>query len=183
MSKRNRSRNFTKNLPPEILEQLNKMIVDGCTYEEIGVWLKKFDVNVHRSTINRYGQGYLDRLERIKIISEQTKAVFEDNKGKPATELSDASVLIVTQMLMESLMENEEIDMKDLTKAAQALATLQRSNVSSEKLKIDTQTKVQMGLDMFVKRISTELNSKYPELQERLTEIAQEVAESIEGQN
>lgn len=183
MSKRNRSRNFTKNLPPEILEQLNKMIVDGCTYEEIGHWLKKFDVNVHRSTVNRYGQGYLERLERIRIISEQTKAVFEDNKGKPATELSDASVLIVTQMLMESLMENEEIDMKDLTKAAQALATLQRSNVSSEKLKIDTQTKVQLGLDMFVNRITAELNGKYPELLDKLAEIAEEVASDLERQN
>lgn len=183
MSKRNRSRNFTKSLPPEILEQLNKMIVDGCTYEEIGNWLKKFDVNVHRSTINRYGQGYLERLERIRIISEQTKAVFEDNKGKPATELSDASVLIVTQMLMESLMENEQIEMKDLTKAAQALATLQRSNVSSEKLKIDTQTKVQLGLDMFVNRITAELNGKYPELLDKLAKIAEEVASDLERQN
>lgn len=147
---RRRHYKVTRALPPELVEEVNRRIVEGHTYEEIADWLRQMGRPVSKSAVQRYGSHYLTTMERLKLARDQARAIIEEAGDLPDTAMAQAASEIAIQLIMEALMAVNErgpdgLD-KKVIEAMKALAQLERSAVSREKLKLEFQRKVQQAV-------------------------------------
>ncbi|SHJ60011.1 phage protein Gp27 family protein [Desulfofundulus thermosubterraneus] len=167
-------------LPPEIVEAINRKLVEGYTYQQLANWLNQMGHPVGKSSLARYGKDFLSRLERLRVVKEQARAIVEVNPDAPATEMAEAANQLATQLIMEFLMQ---VDLDDLaqakvTEVLKALAKLEASGVRREQLKFN----FNRGVDAAVSRIKEALRAEVaadPELAARLAEMVDRQAEAL----
>lgn len=182
MSDRRSHPKILTELPPEIVEAVNDLLVSGKTYQEVVDFLKEKGQQVSRSSVGRYGKDFLARLERLKVVKEQARTIVQESADAPATEMAEAANQIATQLIMEHLMEVSDLEGEKVTEILKALARLEQSGVAREKLKMDFRKKVKVALEAFKKDLYTELEGREPELCERLIQVANRVAERLEAE-
>lgn len=144
---RRRHYKVTRALPPELVEEVNRRIVEGHTYEEIAGWLRQMGRPVSKSAVQRYGSHYLTTMERLKLARDQARAIIEEAGDLPDTAMAQAASEIAIQLIMEALMSVNErgpdgLD-KKVIEAMKALAQLEKSAVAREKLKFDYRQKAE----------------------------------------
>lgn len=148
MARRKHSK-IERELPQELVEEINARLVEGHTYREIADWLRQMGHPVSKSSVGRYGKDFLARLERLRIVREQARAIVEDNADRPATELNEAASALASQLITEALLAANEagngLD-KKVTEAIKALALLERSAVARERLKLEYRQKAETAV-------------------------------------
>ena len=114
--------------------------------------------------------------EKPSVAKEFAKLLAEDNIDRPATELHEANNLLASQLIMEAMVD-DEMDAKEKAQVAKSIATLQRAQVSNEKLKIDArkeQGAVHTAFRLFTDKVYSEIGEKYPDIAQKLFELAEE---------
>jgi hypothetical protein len=135
-------------LPEEVVKAVHELLVSpGVTYNDVVSWLKQKGHEVSKSAVGRYSQHFLGRLERLQAVKDQAKAIIEANPDAPATEMHEAANQLAVQLIMEKLMELPDLEGAKITEILKALALLERSAVSREKLKMEFRSKVQQAVD------------------------------------
>lgn len=112
----------------------------------------------------------------MRIAKEFAKLLAEDSVDRPATELHEANNLLASQIIMEAMVD-DEMDAKARAEAAKSIATLQRAQVSNEKLKIQARKErgaVHIAMQLMQDKIFAELGEKYPDVAEKLMQLAEE---------
>lgn len=130
----------TSALPKELVEVVNQKLVGGHTYLEITEWLKGLGHEISQASIGRYGKSFLSQLEKLKLVKEQARAILTETDGL-SLEMEEASVQIALQKIMEFLMELDGLQGEKASKIMTALARLQSSSVSRERIKMDYRKK------------------------------------------
>lgn len=178
MNKRRSHPKITSEFPPELVEAINKLIVNGQTYQQITDFVLDKGYQISSGSVKRYGKDFLSRLERLKVVREQAKAIIEDNPDRPATEMGEAANQLATQLIMERLMELDLTDLQEakVTELLKALALLERSAVSREKLKYEFNHGVEAAFAKLKEALRKELVSN-PELLEQIFILADRVKE------
>jgi hypothetical protein len=164
--------------PPEIVETLNKKLVDGYTYQEIAEWLKQMGHEVGKSSIGRYGKDFLSRLERLKLIKDQAKAIVETNPDAPTTEMAEAANQLAIQLITEALMQVDNLEGAKITEVFKALALLERSGVAREKLKYEYDRGVKADIAKLKAELKRELGSN-TDLLSQLEEMIESIQEQV----
>lgn len=110
----------------------------------------------------------------------------EDNVDRPTTELHEANNALISQIIMEVLID-EEMSVEDKIKAAKSVATLQSAQVRNEKLKIDARKasgEVHTAMNILKAKVFEMLSSNYPDVTQIIMNIADEIeAETINAKN
>lgn len=182
MEQKNRSHGKIDNLSPELKKEVEEKLLNGETYEEVSVWLKSKGEDVHLSSVGRYGKKFLNRFESVRIAKEFAKLLAEDNAERPATELHEANNLLASQLIMEAMVD-DSMDAKERAEAAKSIASLQRAQVSNEKLKL--QARKEMGaihsaMELLKQKVFTEIGENYPEVAAVFLELAENVEKEME---
>lgn len=177
--KGNRSHKVVEKLPPNVIAAINDAIVNKRkTYQEIVDWLKSDGYNVSWSSVQRYGQEFLKNLEEITIKREQAKAIIETSGGLKM-EMSEATSTVAFQLLMDMLINTDSKNIEKITlDAIKTLATLERSTVSREKLKMSYDKGVKEASERIKTQMREEL-SNYPELIEQMCKVVDEAKEHL----
>lgn len=163
-----------EDFPPEIVSEINDTIVNKRpgrkTYKEMEDWLKADGYDISDSSLQRYGKNFLAKLERIKTACEQAKTILETSSGLK-TDMAEATSTVAFQLLMEVLINTdaEKVDNTTLN-AIKALAMLERSTVSREKLKLEYDKGVNAAVEQFDDRFSKGM-SNHPEFLIQMKEI------------
>lgn len=178
---KNRSHGKIDRLPAPLKRKVEDKLLEGETYEDIASYLKEQGEDIHYSSVGRYGRGFLKKFESVRIAKEFAKLLAEDNIDRPATELHEANNLLASQIIMEALVD-EEMDPKERAQAAKSIASLQRAQVSNEKLKIDArreQGAVHAAFRVFTGKVYSEIGKKYPDLAAKLLQLAEETEKEM----
>ena len=138
-------------LPDEIRAAVDRQIMAGVEYQEIADYINAMGTQVSRSSVNRYGQKFMVKMERLRLAREQAKIVVESAKDEPALEMVEATSLMAVQVIMERLIEMDDLKDAKSTEVIKALALLERSATNRERLKLDARRKA----DEVVKNIET----------------------------
>ncbi|MDI3480803.1 MAG: hypothetical protein PWQ97_458 [Tepidanaerobacteraceae bacterium] len=165
-------------LPDELVEAVNKKLVEGHTYQEITQWLNEMGHSVGKSSVARYGKDFLSRLERLRVVKEQAKAIVNESGDRPATEMAEAANQMAMQLIMETLMKVDSISTDDIHKIFNALARLESSGVQREKLKMDFRQKIEIAITRLKEQLKVEL-SEYPELKEQIYAVVDKAADEM----
>ncbi|WP_374981169.1 DUF3486 family protein [Pseudomonas solani] len=119
-------------LPGEVKAWLDQVLVENnfSGYEALSAELADRGYSIGKSALHAYGQTFEDRLSRLRMASEQAKAVVTaapDEEGA----VNEALMRLVQEHLFNLLMaEDGKID---LPKVAKAVAELGRASVVQKK--------------------------------------------------
>ncbi len=172
-----RSRHKISQMPPEVVERVNKELSKGTTYEKVVEMLEECGYTISTTSVHRYSKEFLVKLERLKIAKEQAKVLVEEVSDRPATEMHEAAnqmaVQLITELLMNGNFEDEGAIQK-LSGIFKSLAALEKSAVLREKLKADRADDVAAAITSIKKELADELQ-KEPDLLRRMTELVERV--------
>lgn len=170
---RRKHHKIKQELPNELVEAVNKRLVEGHTYREITDWIKNEGYEISKSSVGRYGKDFLSRLERLKVIKEQAKTIVEQSADRPATEMHEAANQMAMQLIMETLQKAESgkmVEEESLTQIMKVLAKLETSAAKREKVKLAFNRGVNAAVESLKEELRQEL-SENPELVNQITEI------------
>ena len=172
----NRSHGKIEKLPEPLKREVEQKLLDGETYENISEYLKEQGEDVHYSSVGRYGRKFLKRFESVRIATEVAKLRAEEHVDRPTTELHDANNLLASQLIMEALVD-DEMDAKERNQMAKSIATLQRAQVSNEKLKLEARKEkgaVHVAMDLLKDKVFSEIAQSHPDIAQALLQLADE---------
>lgn len=172
----NRSHGKIDNLPAPLRSEVENRLLGGDTYQEISQYLAEQGEEVHLSSVARYGKKFLKRFESVRVAKEFAKLLAEDNADRPSTELHEANNLLASQLIMEAMV-SDDMAAEDRAKIASSIASLQRAQVSNEKLKLQARKEkgaVHVALEMLKDKVYAEIGEKYPEIAMTLLALAEE---------
>ena len=128
-------------LSPEIRREVNRLLLEGETYEDISDYLKGKGHDISRSSIGRYGKDFLNEYRKLLIIEDKSKILVSEAGGDGMV-LEEAVAKKMAAMLLEMLLE-DGADIKKIPRLISDFAKLQVSTVARERLKSDFQKKVE----------------------------------------
>lgn len=169
---------ITTELPPEIVSEVNRLLVEeGKTYQEIAGWLKEMGHDVSKSSVGRYGKDFLSRLERLRVVKDQARAIVEENGDRPATELHEAANQIAVQLIMEKLTTVNDLEVDNIADLFKAVAQLERSATGRERLKFN----FNKGADAAAEKIKAALKAEISADQDLLSRLGELVDQQVEA--
>src|SRR5208283_4525998 len=93
-----------RRMPRDLKRQLDAVIADGRfhTSQQLAKWLADNGFEISARTINRYGQNFEQRLDAIRMATEQARIVCEQFKDDD-TQMQTALLRLVQTQLFEVL--------------------------------------------------------------------------------
>lgn len=180
--RKNRSHSKIDRLPEVLKREVENRLLEGHTYEEIAQYLKGMGQDIHYSTVARFGKPFLEKFEAVRMAKEYAQMLAEDNPDRPTTELHEANNALISQIVMEALI-NPDVKASEKLKAAKNIALLQRAQVANEKLKIDSrkaQGDVKAALGRLKEQVAGEIGERYPDIADAIIKIADDIEQSSE---
>jgi hypothetical protein len=138
---RKRSRIDTE-LPVEVRQETDRLLIEGATYEEISAYLKANGHDISKSSVGRYGKDFLNLYRRIRVMEDKSRALSSE-PGEMA--LEEAASKLFTGEILELLMAHT-LDIGEKSRIIGDFAKLQSSSVARERLKSDTRKKIDAKL-------------------------------------
>ena len=97
---KNRSHSKVAKLPDELRAAVDRQIMAGSTYQQIADYLNEMGTAVSLSSVGRYGQKFMSRMETLRLAREQAKIVVESAKDDPALEMVEAANQMAVQVIL-----------------------------------------------------------------------------------
>ncbi|WP_346841226.1 DUF3486 family protein [Metapseudomonas otitidis] len=131
-------------LPAEVKAWLDQALVENnfSGYEALSAELAERGYSIGKSALHAYGQSFEDRLSRLRVASEQAKAVVTaapDEEGA----VNEALMRLVQEHLFNLLMT--EGGKVDLPKVAKAVAELGRASVVQKKWQAEVKARAEVA--------------------------------------
>ena len=128
---RRRSRVETE-LPAQLREQANRLLLEGITYEDMAAWSLERGYDISRSSWGRYGKEFFEAYQAVKRFEDQSKAMTGE-AGDGMT-MEEALSKVLLQKIMAAV-TGANFDLLEVPRLISDFAKLQSSNIQREKLK------------------------------------------------
>lgn len=131
-------------LPVEVKAWLDQALVENnfSGYEALSAELAERGYSIGKSALHSYGQSFEDRLSRLRMASEQARAVVQASPDEEGA-VNEALMRLVQEHLFTSLMSDK--DPKDLPKMAKAVAELARASVVQKKWQAEVRERAEVA--------------------------------------
>jgi hypothetical protein len=132
------ARSKVTRLPKDVREELDRRIVGGgfAGYEGLAEWLAGQGYEIGRCAVQRHGARLEERLQAIKIATEQARAIVDvspDHEGA----MSDALMSLIQEryfQLIVTLNEDDAADPELLKKISVPIADMVRASVRQKQM-------------------------------------------------
>lgn len=138
-------------LSHEIKAQVDRLLIENSTYEEIAEFLKIKGHDISKSSIGRYGKEFLNAYKRLRMIEDQSRTL--QSAAGDGLVIEEAASKIFTQQVIEMLLDSG-LEPKSLPKLMLSFSALQSSSVSREKFKSALGRKVDKVFDRAEKNLN-----------------------------
>ncbi len=131
-------------LPVEVREQVDRLLIEQATYDEIKALLDSEGYDISRSAIGRYGKDFMSAYQNLRIIEDKSRALVSE--AGDGMILEEAAAKLFSQMILEAQLSGK-LDIQKLPRIISDFAKLQSSTVSRERLKREIAEKVAKTAD------------------------------------
>ena len=150
-------------------ELIGQMLADGYIYEDIMAAVTEACECISKSSIQRYHASFEQVAERITKTREQMKVLIDAVRDQPGTDLAEAANQVMMQGLLTRIATaDDEFDALPLDQVGRLVASLERSGVAREKLKLQ----YDQGVTVAVGRIMDELRTVLADMPDVLAALA-----------
>jgi len=131
-------------LPKDLREQLNRLLIDGLTYEEASGWCKGQGFDISKSSIGRYGKVFFEAYQNIMQFEDQSAALNSSvDEGMP---MEEAVAKMLLQKVMAAILDGSA-DITENSRLLSDFAKLQSANIQRNKFKIDLENRAKRAAD------------------------------------
>lgn len=167
MTSRTTSKTAKKNeLPPAVRKQVERLLVEGMAYEDIGGFLAAQGYEIGKTELGRYGKKFLQMVQRVRISEEKARVLAAGVENGLAYDAMVSRMLLA--MFLDLLLAGN-MDPKVLPKVFSDFAKLQASNAAREKVLLDVRERAERSAGKVEKRVRKE-------------GLSEAVAEAIRGE-
>ena len=131
-------------LPPEIREQVDRLLIEGATYEEVREFLTRRGIEIGRSSIGRYGKDFLNAYGRLRVVEDKSRALVSETGD--GLVLEEAASKIFAQMVIEAQLA-DKVDIIEIPRLISDFAKLQSSSAQRERVKATLQKKARRVIE------------------------------------
>lgn len=173
--KKYRKHNKVYSLPAKVRDEIDKMLLDtSITYQDISDWLgKEHGESVSKSTIGRYALDTKKLAGRLLETQARVQELVKVAKQSKDEDLTEGALQIAVHKLSEKIaLIEEELDELEPEKAIDLMIKLSRAKAYKDKVYADLKSEFELAYEQFKKAVYKELEDKYPEVAEKLVEIA-----------
>ncbi|MDW7643439.1 MAG: phage protein Gp27 family protein [Desulfuromonadales bacterium] len=128
---RRRSRVETE-LPANLRQEANRLILEGLTYEDLATWSASRGFDISRSSWGRYGKEFYEAYQAVKRFEDQSRALTGE-AGDGLT-MEEAVSKLLMQKVMAAITSGD-FDILEIPRLLGDVAKLQSSSIQREKLK------------------------------------------------
>ncbi|HHO59351.1 MAG TPA: DUF3486 family protein [Thiotrichales bacterium] len=127
-------------LPEDLRRELNaRLVAQGfADYDGMEAWLadelakRDLEISVSRSAIHRHGKEFEDKLEKLRMATDQARAISEGSEDD-AGAMNEALLRMVQTELFDVLVDLQDTDRKSIHKIGLTVARLARASVNQKK--------------------------------------------------
>ena len=149
-------------------ELIDRMLADGYIYEDIMEAVAQAGERISKSSIQRYHASFEQVAERITKTREQMKVLIDAVRDQPGTDLAEAANQVMMQGLLTRIATaGDEFDALPLDKVGRLVASLERSGVAREKLKLQYDKAIQVAREQILEELRLTLMDQ-PDVLNRL---------------
>jgi hypothetical protein len=134
----------TRDLPPEILAQVNRFLVEGESYEEISTFLSAEGYEISKTAIGRYGKEFLEYCRRLRVIEEKSRTLAAGEES--GLVMGEAAARLFVIEILEAQLAGE-MNLADFPKLLSDFSRLQSSNVQRERLRREFRGRVEKAAE------------------------------------
>jgi hypothetical protein len=137
-------RSVISGLPGEVKAWLDGALLEGnfSGYEALAAELKQRGVDISKSAVHRYGQEFEDRLKKLRMVTEQARAVVEHSPDDEDA-VNQALVRLTQEKVFSVLMDMEvDVEKIDLSKLTRSIADLSRASITVKRYATETRAKI-----------------------------------------
>lgn len=162
-------------LPKKVKDELDDKLNDtSLSYTEITLWINKKGYEIGRSTIGRYALETRKLSNKLIETREQVKELVKLAKDNTEENITEGALQLATYKLTEKIaMVDDEIDEMDIGEAVKLVTAISRTKAYKDKIYANLKSDYEKAYEQFNRNLQAELKA-YPELIERLQEIANE---------
>ncbi|MEW6489983.1 MAG: phage protein Gp27 family protein [Thermodesulfobacteriota bacterium] len=140
-------------LPRELRAEVDCLLVEGATYEEIAAFCQGKGYDISKSSVGRYGKEFLQTYREIRILEDQARVL----KG----EVGDGLALeeAGTKALMRKLLPlflSGDFDVTELPRLVSDFAKLTSASVQREKWKAEVEKRIREAGEKVAERVEAE---------------------------
>lgn len=143
--KRNKQRISSKidELPEDLRMKVDVMLADTSnTYEYISQFLKGEGYDISKSSVGRYATRTNNAMQRLLEAQAQTDRLIQVVKENPEADYTEAAILLTMNGLLNKVATaEEEFNEMPLDKAGRLIASLSRTKVYKDRVKLDMRKK------------------------------------------
>lgn len=139
------ARSKVEQLPVDVREALEqKLIGNGFSnYAALADWLTEQGFEISKSSLHRWGSGFEERVDALRIATQQAKAIVKaspDDEG----DMSEALMRLMQERIFSALV-SLEVDPKkiNLGSLAKALAPIARASIAQKKYASEVRDRAQ----------------------------------------
>lgn len=182
--KKYRKHNKVYSLPDEVRNEVDQMLLDtSITYQDISNWLfKEHGEGISKSTIGRYALDTKKLAGRLMETQARVKELVKVARQNQDDEgLTEGALQIAVHKLSEKIaLIEEELDDLEPEKAIDLMIKLSRAKAYKDKVYADLKGEFQVAYEKFKESVYTELE-QYPDIAQKLVEIADQTLEKVYG--
>ena len=140
---RRRSRIETE-LPPEVREGVNTLLLEGETYEAVAEWLRTRGYDISKSSVGRYGKCFFEAYQAIQQFADQSRAIVTSaDDGMP---MEEAVGKMLLQRVMAALIDGRA-DVTENSRLIADVAKLTSAHVQMAKWKGEIEKRARKAAD------------------------------------
>lgn len=158
---------------------IDQMLADGYVYDDIVEAVRDAGEYISKSALQRYHNSFEQVAERITKTREQMKVLIDAVRDQPGTDLAEAANQVMMQGLLTRIATaGDEFDGLELEKVGRLVATLERSAVAREKLKLQYDKAITIARDQIIGELKEVLRGQ-PEILSYLSEQVEKIMRGI----
>lgn len=143
-------------LPADIRKALEqRLIAQGfADYEGLADWLGEAGFEIHRSSVQRFGARFEDRVRALKASTDQARAIVEatpDDDGAMNEALMRLTQQTAFDLLMTLQIDPETIE---FPKLCRAISDMNRSSVALKKYQAEAKVRVKAAAESVEKLVA-----------------------------
>jgi len=142
-------------LPPEVRREVETLLVGGVDCRTIAEHLRQLGHRVSKSSVHRFGEDFLSRLEQLRLMREKADAIV--SRVGPGLQMEEATSQIALDAVMQFLLAQgadlaAALSGESLVDVLSVVAKLQSSGVQRERFKSDLRKRVEAAAAKIEKR-------------------------------
>jgi hypothetical protein len=108
-------------------------------YTELEQLCRERGIDISSSAIHRYGQEFQERLDRIKVVTEQSMAIVRASSDDEGA--TNEALMRLAQEKLFNVLVDIELAPDNIAKVTKAIADLTRASVSQKKMAAEVRRK------------------------------------------